>query len=360
MHRILIIEDEQAIRKQMAQIFRFEGFETLVAENGRLGVAMAVSSLPDLIVCDIMMPELDGFGVLQALRNNPRTAMIPFIFLTALTANQDQRQGMETGADDYITKPFKPAALLGSVRRRLQKRSRQFEESRLRAEELSLAVAAAVPSEVLETLERITTVTNLLALKFAGADPQVAAVQQSVVQETGRLRRMMRRLHFYGQLPPLDANRLELVRAGQLTPAGAVLERVAREICRLWQREADLTISSEPVDLSLGEEHLVLLVEELVDNACKFSAPGTPIAVKGHGHPKFWSLTVSNRGAGLNAEQISQIGAFKQFWNGSRKPPGLGLGLALTQGIVRRHGCEFVIQSGAEATTATVLIPVEN
>ena len=166
MHRILIIEDEPAIRKQMAQILRFEGFETLEAENGRLGTAKAISSLPDLIICDIMMPNLDGFDVLQALRDNPRTAMIPFIFLTAFIAGHDLGERMEAGADDYITKPCKPAALIGSVRRCLENKKRQIEESCLRAEEVSLAVAASVPSEILETLNRITTLTNLLSLRL--------------------------------------------------------------------------------------------------------------------------------------------------------------------------------------------------
>jgi DNA-binding response OmpR family regulator len=360
MHRILIIEDEPAIRNQMAKIFRFEGFETLEAENGRLGAATAIASLPDLIICDIMMPGLDGFGVLQTLRDNPRTAMIPFIFLTALVANQDVRHGMEEGADDYITKPCQPAVLIGSVRRRLEKRNRQIEESRLRAEEVSLAVATSVPSEILETLDRITTVTNLLALKYDGQDIQAAAMHQSVVQETVRLRRMMRRLHLYAQLPQLYANRFELVRTLQPTAAGAVIERAAREVGRMWKREEDLVILLEQVHLPLGEDYLILLVEELVDNACKFSAPGTPVEVRGHGTREFWSLAVSNHGAGMSADQISRIGAFKQFWNGSKKPQGLGLGLALAQGVARLHGCEFTVQSSAEATTATILVPVEN
>jgi len=289
MHRILIIEDERAIRKQIAQVLRLEGFETLEAENGRLGAATAMASPPDLIICDIMMPDLDGFGVLQFLRDDPRTAMIPFIFLTALVAVDDRRHGMEAGADDYITKPYKPAALIGSVRRRLEKRNCQIEESRLRAEEVSLAVAASVPSEILETLERITTVTNLLALKYAGADSQVAAMHQSVVQESVRLRRMMRRLHLYAQLPQLYANRFALAATGQRMPAGAVIERVAREVVRSWKREKDFVFLSEPVDLPLGEEYLVLLVEELVDNACKFSMPGTAIGVKGHSENAFWA-----------------------------------------------------------------------
>jgi two-component system sensor histidine kinase/response regulator len=359
MDRILIIEDEPAIRKGMAQILRFEGFETLEAENGRQGAATAIASLPNLIICDILMPDLDGFGVLQALRDNPRTAMIPFIFLTALVANQDLRHGMDAGADDYITKPYQPAALIGSIRRRLEKRKRQLEEGRLRAEEVSLAVAASVPAEILETLDRITSVTNLLALKFAGADPQVAAMHQSVVQESVRLRRMMRRLHFYAQLPQLYANRFELMRPGPPAPAEAVLARVAREVCGAWKRDADLVIAAKPAQLPLGEEYLVLLIEELVENACKFSSPGTPVEVKGQSERTFWSLTVSNRGPGLSADQIARIGAFQQFWAGGRKPPGLGLGLALAQGVARLHGCEFAIESAADATTASVLVPME-
>jgi PAS domain S-box-containing protein len=138
MHRILIIEDEPAMRKQMAQFLRFEGFETFEAENGRRGAATAIAAPPDLIICDILMPDLDGFGVLQALRENPRTSTIPFIFLTALGANHDLRHGMDEGADDYLTKPYQPDALLTSVRRRLEKRDSQIQENLLRAEKVVL------------------------------------------------------------------------------------------------------------------------------------------------------------------------------------------------------------------------------
>ncbi|MDR3457864.1 MAG: response regulator [Verrucomicrobiae bacterium] len=359
MKSILIIEDDQTLRAQMAQVLRYEGFATLEAADGKSGVETAIRAVPDLIICDIMMPELDGFDVIQLLRGDPRTAMIPFIFLTALIASQDQRHGMEEGADDYITKPYDPQTLLGSVRRRLEKRSRQIEESRLRAEEVSLAVAAAIPQEILESLDHITTVTNLLVLKHAGDDPQIAATHQSVAQEAVRLRRMMRRLHLYAHLPQLYAQRFDLLKEQPQTAPGATVGRVAREVCRNWKREPDLVIVSDLTELPLSEDYLKLIVEELVDNACKFSIPGTPIEVTGHGQREFWSLAVSNRGPGMSADQIARIGAFKQFWTGNKKPPGLGLGLALTQGIARLHHCEFTIQSEAEVVTATVLMPLE-
>jgi len=286
--------------------------------------------------------------------------MIPFIFLTALVAPLDYRHGMEEGADDYITKPWDPKTLVASVHRRLEKRRRQIAESRLRAEEVSLAVAVAVPQEILSTLEHITTVTNLLAVKYAGEDPQVAATHQTVAFESARLQRMARRLNLLAHLPQLYAKRFELLTEGASVTAGDVVDRVARQTCLRWKRENDLVSAPAQAQLPLREEYLALIVEELVDNACKFSAPDTPIHIEAKGRREFWSLAITNGGAGLSADQIAQIGAFKQFWSGNTRPPGLGLGLALTQGIARLHGGEFAIQSEAGSTTVTLLVPLES
>jgi signal transduction histidine kinase len=211
----------------------------------------------------------------------------------------------------------------------------------------------------LDTLDRITTVTNLVARKYGEDDPQVSAMHEVVAQEAVRLRRMMRRLNLYAQLPQLYAHRFELEKNGAFAKQDAVLERVARSVCQSWHRTADLVIAAEQGQLPIREEHLVLLVEELIDNACKFSEQGTPIEIAGHSQAEFWSVKVTNRGVGMRAEQIAQIGAFKQFWNGNKKPQGLGLGLALTQGIARLHGCEFTLCSCAELTTAILLVPRE-
>ncbi|MEH2361698.1 EAL domain-containing response regulator [Nostoc sp.] len=121
MPKILIIEDEEAVRENILDLLEAEGFETLAAANGRIGIHLAISEVPDLILCDIMMPELDGYGVLKALREDPSTATIPFIFLTAKSAKSDFRQGMDMGADDYITKPFTRAELLSAIMNRLEK-----------------------------------------------------------------------------------------------------------------------------------------------------------------------------------------------------------------------------------------------
>jgi DNA-binding NarL/FixJ family response regulator len=121
MNKILVIEDEPQMRRNMATVLKMEGFEALVAENGRLGVEAAKRELPALILCDVMMPELDGYDVLAELRADPTTAGIPFIFLTAKGEKADLRFGMNSGADDYLTKPVDIPDLLAAIHARLDR-----------------------------------------------------------------------------------------------------------------------------------------------------------------------------------------------------------------------------------------------
>jgi CheY-like chemotaxis protein len=121
MKTILVIDDNTEIRENTAEILDLAGYRTLTAENGKMGVTQALKEKPDLIVCDIMMPDLDGYGVLHLLKKNPETENIPFIYLTAKTERADLRKGMEMGADDYIMKPFDDIELLRAIEIRLKK-----------------------------------------------------------------------------------------------------------------------------------------------------------------------------------------------------------------------------------------------
>ena len=121
MKKILVIEDEPAMRSNLRDILELENFSPVVAANGREGIATATRELPDLILCDVMMPEQDGHAVLAALRANPATAKIPFVFLTAKGEHADIRTGMNLGADDYLVKPVKVDDLLEAIAARLER-----------------------------------------------------------------------------------------------------------------------------------------------------------------------------------------------------------------------------------------------
>ena len=124
MKKILVIEDNLDVRENIQEILELSGYEVLVAEDGKEGKEKAIAERPDLILCDIMMPILDGFGVLRILSKLPETADIPFIFLTAKVDHKDMRKGMNLGADDYITKPFDDVELLDAIELRLKKSER--------------------------------------------------------------------------------------------------------------------------------------------------------------------------------------------------------------------------------------------
>jgi diguanylate cyclase len=150
MTTILVIEDEEIILNNLLEILELEGFRSIGAEHGRLGIDLAKTDQPDLILCDIRMPELDGYGVLEVLRQDPQTATIPVIFLSAKGDRSDIRHGMNLGADDYLTKPCAIAELLAAVNSRLRKQAT-----------LSEVYTKPQTTEFLQTIAQIDSLTNL-------------------------------------------------------------------------------------------------------------------------------------------------------------------------------------------------------
>jgi EAL domain-containing protein (putative c-di-GMP-specific phosphodiesterase class I)/FixJ family two-component response regulator len=152
MKKILVIEEEQIIRENILKLLKAEGFDVTGAENGAQGLNAAVSNLPDAIICDVMRPELDGYGVLMALRSNPVTATLPFVFLTGKAERSEMRQGMELGADDYLTKPFTKAELVGAISSRLKKQEAVAEQyNTLRSQSSALIPDAADKLQQIKT-----------------------------------------------------------------------------------------------------------------------------------------------------------------------------------------------------------------
>ena len=163
MKRILLIEDNPEVRENTSEILSLANYEVLMAENGRVGVDMAQRHKPDLIICDIMMPELDGYGVLHILSKNEQTAAIPFIFLTAKTEKTDIRKGMNLGADDYLTKPFDDTDLLNAIEARFRKSYMQKKQYEVSAEGLENFIKDA---------------RSVLNIKELGKDRKVKSVKK--------------------------------------------------------------------------------------------------------------------------------------------------------------------------------------
>src|SRR5690606_30377480 len=167
MKKILVIEDAQSLRRDIVEMLSFEGYEVVGAEDGLVGIERAREEMPDLIICDIMMPGRDGYGVLEELRSDPATASIPFIFLTARTDRVDVRQGMELGADDYLTKPFTASELLATVNVRIQKRVQLAQYAERRLDDLRENIILALPHELRTPLNVILGFSDLMMSDYA-------------------------------------------------------------------------------------------------------------------------------------------------------------------------------------------------
>jgi len=125
MKRILLIEDNHSLREEILNVLELEGYEVVTAENGRIGLERLAESVPDLVVCDLMMPDMDGYETIQAIRGNPAMQTLPVILLTARDDDMCKNKGMDVGADDYVTKPFKIPDLLRAIEAIAKKRARK-------------------------------------------------------------------------------------------------------------------------------------------------------------------------------------------------------------------------------------------
>jgi DNA-binding NarL/FixJ family response regulator len=169
MKKILVIEDEAETRDNLVLMLDMEGFKALSAPNGRKGVAVAKKELPDVILCDVSMPELDGHGVLEALRADEATVSIPFIFLTARGDKKDLRAGMNLGADDYLTKPASAEEVLAAIHARLERHGEK-EQAAMAKVELKPNFDSAKPLEALGLTPREAEVLLWVAQGKSNAD----------------------------------------------------------------------------------------------------------------------------------------------------------------------------------------------
>jgi len=358
MKRVLVIEDTPAIREETLVALGYEGFEAVGAENGRVGVKLAQEYAPDVIVCDIMMPELDGYGVLRALREIPSTATIPFIFLTAKTDKADLRQGMELGADDYLTKPFMAMELIAAINARLEKQSVVVRQSEKKLDALRGNLASALPAELRTPLSSIISSSELLIeLGRTLEHEALLEIYRGIQGSASRLRRLIENYLLYTRIELLAADpaQIGVCRRSRCDYAQELLRECATQAARRAQREADLMLDLSPAAANIADEDLARLATELLDNAFKFSPAGTAVRVTSATAGTRFVLTVHDQGRGMTPEQISRVGAYMQFDRAVLEQQGTGLGLIISKRLAEVHGGSLTIESVPEKQTSVIV-----
>ena len=346
--KVLVIDDTPEIRMIITESLKLYGFNTLAAEDGRTGIAVAKEECPDLIICDINMPNLDGFGTLTALRENETTATIPFIFLSGASEKLDVRRGMELGADDYLTKPFSHKELMAAVNTRLEKQAELRRHSEKKLDELRGNITLALPHELRTPLNGIMGLAGLMIEDYATLPPEEILESARYIHESAlRLHRLIENFLVFSQLELMasEAKTLQPTGAAPPVPAQPIISTLARTLAAKYKREGDLVLEISQTSLLVPEENLRKIVEELVDNAFKFSERGTPVRLVSEIANGSFYLTIRDQGRGLTAEQISRIGPHMQFERKTFEQQGAGLGLIIAKRMTELMGGQMDISS---------------
>jgi len=341
--KILIIEDDKLILESVADYLKEEGYQCFTAIDGQAGIAIAKSEIPDIILCDIKMPGLNGHQVLKELRNNPRTSSIPFIFLSALVDQQDLRTGMTLGADDYITKPFQPEDLISSIETRLEK----YAIIRKRMDDLKESISLSLPHELQTPLVAIMGYAEVLTDKFIdSSDHEALEFSQAILQAGLRLNRLIKNFIFYEKLEMIGVDKTIINRKKEFTTiTPEFVSVISNKVSERYDRKNDLALNIQPTGVFLPLDYFSILFEELLDNAFKFSTSDTTVDITLLKNGTSFELRIRDEGRGMTKEQISGVGAYLQFERDKYEQQGMGLGLTIAMKIAKLYDGKLEINS---------------
>lgn len=369
MTKILVIEDEAILRREVVEWLKLEGYEAAGAADGAEGVEQAFRLMPDLIVCDITMPILDGYGVLLELRSYPSTATIPFIFVTARAAHDDVRYGMELGADDYITKPFSRLDFLKAVETRLQRKAIREIQHQEEVQQWQRAFEQEHEQRLLKA-----KLVAMFSHDFRNPLSSILSSNGLLRDYTDRMDEDRRRLHFNR----IEASVLQLIQmlddmlvvsqmeTGSLefTPEPLNITEFMKKIVDEFQiihAETHQIIFESRVNQKIpGDSRLLRQISaNLISNAIKYSPQESEVRIS-LDKPDVQQivLTVHDNGVGIPEKDQSRL--FQAFQRGSNVGDvlGTGLGLAIVKQAVDAHGGNIQLYSTVnQGTTVTVTLP---
>ncbi len=370
MTKILVIEDEAPLLEEILEWLGFEDYEAFGATDGVEGVETAIQHLPDLIVCDVMMPRLDGYGTLLELRANPLTLSIPFIFLTAKADRESVRHGMVLGADDYLTKPFTRQELFQAIQSRLEKRIFQEEEYQQQMGVLHQALDQEREQRLVKTrmvsmfshdfrnsLAAILSSNSLLRDYADRMTPERRLIHMNQIESSVRLL-----LHMLDEM--LMAGQMEtgnLVMHPEYFDIAPFLQTIVAEFRLIDSDEHSIQLECQDyIPVHMDKNLFRQIIANLLSNAIKYSRSGTEITVKMEQTPGCVVLHVQDQGIGIPEED--QAGLFEAFRRASNADEyqGTGLGLAIVQQAVNMHGGDIHVHSKVGAgSTFSITLPCE-
>jgi two-component system sensor histidine kinase/response regulator len=354
---VLVIDDDNRLRPVLAAALEAHGFRALTASNANDGINLARQNLPDIILCDIDMPGMNGRRALQTLRADPELADRQFVLMTGNMAYADGRASMDLGADDFLYKPFSIEDLRNCVAARLKRAelSRHL-ETRV-VDQLRANLHSTLPHEFFTPLAGVFGLTEMLLEDLDTMEKEeMRAILTDILKASRRLHRTLRNYLFIISLDAPSSTAPSAMEPAQVEES--LLAGCNNAIDR-HQRAQDVTLDLRGAKLLGGPTELTALAEELTDNALGFSHKGTPVQITLKPDGKWLRFTVRDQGRGMSPKQLQQLYAFHQHDRGKFEQQGLGLGVVLSRRIVERMKGDIKFESeSGKGTTVHVALPV--
>jgi len=364
-NKVLIIDDESSLLLGLSVLMKRSGYQVFTAENGKQGFRLAKEKLPDIIISDVMMPPPNGFELRDLLSNNAKTAEIPFIFLTALTHQEDRLCGIKSGADDYVTKPFYHEELIARVEAVLRRSKIERERGRLEMKQLAKEQMEKFKHEILQNFhhELRTPLSNILlplevAVSQKYSEPEdLIAFTQIALSNASRLQSLIEDLFL---LTNIDHGELNTIRQEidlESHFRNPIKKRLERYSDKQLEIHYDIKVSDE---INAPRNEFKRSVIHLVDNAFKFSPDGGRVEINlnddGDGG---CSLIVLDEGPGIPSDAYEKV--FERYYQisqgDSRAFEGLGVGLTITRAIARSLGGDVEFISTSKGCKVVFTIP---
>ena len=362
MKTILVIDDDAMVRESIQDLLEAKGFQIIAAANGKAGIELAIQHHPDLILCDLQMPEADGYAVLSTLQQQPMTTTIPFIFLTARSTKTDLRQGMNLGADDYLTKPCAASDLLHAINTRLAKVDSLQSYSQKQINSLCSNIATALPHELRTPLTGILTSVEVLRnISVEPESDEILDIADSIEHSAQKLYRIIQNFLLYAKLEMAfyDPEKLKSFRSDYTSQPDIVIKSIATKIAQRVNRESDLHMTLQSAAILIPNADLEKIILELIDNALKFSLEGTPITLSSSLIENGYQIVIQDQGRGMTADQIAHLNAYMQFERNIYEQQGVGLGVAIAKRLIELHKGQFQIESiPNQQTTIKIVLPL--
>jgi two-component system, sensor histidine kinase and response regulator len=365
--KILVIEDELNVRENIVELLESEDFEVFSAKDGFEGIFLAQEHSPELILCDVTMPELDGYGVLNNLRKDPNIAITPFIFLTAKAASEEIRQGMNLGADDYLTKPFSRQELLTTIKARLSKQKIHDQNTDALLKDIGESLSYSISEKIFNPLDEILGASEVFRQDANIIEPNdIEKLGAHIQSNTKFLKRAILNIFMYLNMELMfhNSDSLETIKNIYTTRPGDFVYMIAMQLARKYDCSKKLVVSIDNSRLKISTSDWNKIVEESLEFVFSLFKEGSLIDVSTKIVDDIFQYSIRLESDELpydllhkTSQNIPRTQAFYE----SLDP---GLGLLIIHFIVKLYDGEFIVSnektSWRDAITLLISFPVCN